>query len=230
MVRFDLNKDLDIQVLPEFLNVSGGGIDFSQAIYKHHPDLKSVNKQDVVLLKEYIESFYKNNFEELQGKVKLFQTKWNNIENIFIKECNNLFNNELIFDNEYKGYLSILPCNPRFLDKNMFQIFYLEESSLGVTSHELLHFMFYSYTSNKLTNITNGLNPNEGIWWDVSEIFNNSVLSSTGFVNILGSNSELPYPDHLKHLQKAKELFNNRRDTDTFIKDLFKLLEEDKKF
>jgi len=227
MVKFDLNKDLDIQVLPEFLNVSGGGIDFSQAIYKHHPNLKTINKQDVGLLKEYTDSFYKNNFEELQSKVKIFQTEWNDIEKIFTEECKKLFKNELKFNDEYKGYLSILPSNPRFLNENMFQIFYLENSSLGVTSHELLHFMFYSYTSNKLSTITDGLNPNEGIWWDVSEIFNNSVLSSKEFVNILGSNNEVPYPDHLKYLQRSKELFNNRKDIETFIKDLFKLIQED---
>lgn len=226
MVIFDLNKDLDIQVLPEFLNVSGGGIDFSQAIYKHHPVLKSIRKEDIGLLKEYIEDFYKNHLKELQDKVNLFQTEWNDIEKRFVEESNNLFNNELLLNDEYKGYISILPCNPRFLEKNMFQIFYLEESSLRITSHEMLHFMFYSYTSSKLSTITNRLDPNDGIWWDTSEIFNNTVLSSTEFVNILGSNSELPYPNHLKYLQRSKELFNNRKDIETFIKELFELLKE----
>ena len=140
MVKFDLNKDLDIEILPEFLNVSGGGIDFSQAIYRHHPELKSINRENITLLNKYIEEFYKNHLEKLQSKVDLFQTEWNSIENRFKKECENLFNNKIIFNDEYKGYISILPCNPRFLDKNMFQIFYLENSSLGVTSHELLHF------------------------------------------------------------------------------------------
>jgi hypothetical protein len=110
----------------------------------------------------------------------------------------------------------------------MFQIFYLEESSIRITSHELLHFLFFSYTSNKLSTITSGLNPNEGIWWDVSEIFNNTVLSSKEFVKIIGSNSEVPYPNHLKFLQKSKELFDNRKNIEMYIKDLFKLLEENK--
>ncbi len=228
MVKFDLNKDLDIQILPEFLKVSGGGIDFSQSIYKYHPNLKSISKEDFVLLKEFVEVFYRDHLKELQSKVNLFQTEWNYIENRFIKECENIFNDNSLRSHEYKGYLSILPCNPRFLDKNMFQIFHLENSSLGVTSHELLHFLFYSYTSNKLSTITKGLNPNDGIWWDVSEIFNNTVLSSTEFVNILGSNKEVPYPNHLKYLQRSKELFDIKKDIETYIKDLFKLIQEAK--
>lgn len=228
MVKFDLNKDLDIEILPEFLNVSGGGIDFSQAIYRHHPELKSINKENITHLNKYIEEFYKKHLEKLQSKVDLFQTEWNSIENRFKEECENLFNNKIIFNNEYKGYISILPCNPRFLDKNIFQIFYLENSSLGVTSHELLHFMFYSFTLTNLKSITSGLDPNDGIWWDVSEIFNNTVLSSPELVNILGSNSEVPYPNHIKYLQESKELYNNRKDIEIYIKDLFKLIQEDK--
>lgn len=228
MVKFDLNKDLDIEILPEFLNVSGGGIDFSQAIYRHHPELKSINKENITHLNKYIEEFYKKHQGKLQSKVDLFQTEWNSIENRFKEECENLFNNKIIFNNEYKGYISILPCNPRFLDKNMFQIFYLENSSLGVTSHELLHFMFYSFTLTNLKSITSGLDPNDGIWWDVSEIFNNTVLSSPELVNILGSNSEVPYPNHIKYLQESKELYNNRKDIEIYIKDLFKLIQEDK--
>lgn len=228
MVKFDLNKDLDIEILPEFLNVSGGGIDFSQAIYRHHPELKSINKENITLLNKYIEEFYKKHLEKLQSKVDLFQTEWNSIENRFKEECENLFNNKIIFNDEYKGYISILPCNPRFLDKNIFQIFYLENSSLGVTSHELLHFMFYSFTLTNLKSITSGLDPNDGIWWDVSEIFNNTVLSSPELVNILGSNSEVPYPNHIKYLQESKELYNNRKDIEIYIKDLFKLIQEDK--
>ena len=226
MVKFDLNKDLDIQVLPEFLKVSGGGIDFSQSIYKYHPDLKSIRKEYFVLLNEYVETFYKNHLTELQNKVNHLQKDWNVIEDRFVKECENIFNDNSLRNHEYTGYLSILPCNPRFLEKNMFQIFYLEKSSLGVTSHELLHFMFYQYTSTRLQNITNGLNPNDGIWWDVSEIFNNTVLSSTDLVNILGSDAEIPYPNHIKYLQKSKELFDSRKDIEMYIKDLFKLLEE----
>ena len=70
MVKFDLNKELDLQILPEFLKVSGGGIDFSQAIYKYHPTLKSVNKEDFNVLAEYIENFYKSHLKELQSKTK----------------------------------------------------------------------------------------------------------------------------------------------------------------
>jgi len=228
MVKFDLNKELDIQILPEFLKVTGGGIDFSQSIYKYHPDLKSVNKEDFKVQNEYIEDFYKSHLSELQSKADLFQIEWNDIEKRFTKESENIFNDSLLLNHEYKSYLSILPCNPRFLDKNMFQIFYLENSSLGVTSHELLHFMFYSFTSNKLSTSTSRLNPNDGIWWDVSEVFNNTVLSSKEFVNILGSNTEVPYPNHLKYLQRSKELFDNRKDIETFIKDLFKLIQEAK--
>jgi len=41
-VRFYLNKNLDKQMIKEFLNVQAGGIDFGNGIMETHPKLRPV--------------------------------------------------------------------------------------------------------------------------------------------------------------------------------------------
>jgi hypothetical protein len=47
------------------------------------------------------------------------------------------------------------------------------------------------------------LDTDGGLWWEVSELFNNVVLLSLQFTDILCSTGDPPYPDHQKYFAEA---------------------------
>ncbi len=88
-----------------------------------------------------------------------------------------------------------------------------------------MHFIFYGYSADKFPEITKNLDTNNGLWWDVAEVFNSVVLSSQEFTQILGTEGDSGYPDHQDFIAKAKEIYRSSSDVSEFIKKLFKLLE-----
>jgi hypothetical protein len=60
-LRFYLNKKLDERMVEEFLNIQGGGIDFSEGIIKIHPKLKLAKSlKDVDQRKKFIRIYFDN--------------------------------------------------------------------------------------------------------------------------------------------------------------------------
>ncbi|MEI6887539.1 MAG: hypothetical protein WCK31_04875, partial [bacterium] len=194
MVKFKLNKSLDKTMSLEFLFMPMfAGVDFGKAIWSYHPKLK--NQKDSKYIYNYFDEYYKENNSKLVLKCKLFQNQWDKVEKQYINEVTKLFNGFSFPKGKYIGYLSTYDCNPRFLDTKCFQLFYKANSSVATTAHELMHFIFYAYTSEYFSDIVKNLNPNDGLWWDVAEVFNTVILTSNSFESLLGSKENSGYPD-----------------------------------
>lgn len=226
MVKFKLNKSLDKKMAFQFLRHSVGGVDFSQNVLIFHPELKEINKEDTSAINSYFDNFYNKVEVLLEQKIILYQSEWNKVESNFISETVKLFNGYSFPKGKYIGYISAFNCNPRFLGNKTFQIFYWSDSSIYVTSHELMHFIFYAYTSEKHLELTKGLDTNTGLWWDAAEIFNNVVLSSPGFTKILKTDGDTGYPEHKELVIEATKLFYTKLTTDDFIRKLFSLIKD----
>lgn len=224
MVKFKLNKSLDKKMAFQFLRHTAGGVDFSQNILVFHPELKKIDKENTSAINNYFDNFYNKIEALLKLKVIQYQSEWNNLESNFILETIKLFNGYNFPDGKYIGYLSAFNCNPRFLGNKTFQIFYWSDSCIYVTSHELMHFIFYAYTSEKFSELTNGLDTNTGLWWDVAEIFNSVVLSSTLFTKILKTKGDTGYPKHKALIRESTKLFGAGLFIDDFIRKLFALV------
>ena len=99
---------------------------------------------------------------------------------------------------EYCGTLSIFDCNPRYLDKNVFQVYYKRsnQDKLRVIFHEVIHFIFFDYCRANLGGIVNGMDQNQGKYWDLSEIFNVIILNQLAFQKIIKKQEKIFYPKH----------------------------------
>ena len=188
-IQFKLNKYLDKQTALVFLSVKAGGIDFSNGIIGVHPELKNIKKKSKAGQKKMIgqcfNNFYQKHKDYLEKRVKEFQIELNKAEEEYFRVVANIFKSHPCPKGKYIGYLSIIDCNPRFIKDKTFQVFYFHpEGVVSVTAHELLHFIFYDYCLKKHSKIFKKLNPDNGVFWDLAEIFNVIILSLPAFKKI----------------------------------------------
>jgi len=229
-VIFKLNKSLDKKIALEFLEVIKGGIDFSRGITEVHPELRNlrvissrVKKQETI--NKYFDSFYNKHKIYLTRKVKEFQKYWYRIEASFFSEAGKIFNKTSSKGREYTAYLSIINCNPRFLNNKSFQVFYLHPQGVKyVASHEILHFLFYDYAIERFPAMFKKQDTESGIFWDLSEIFNAVIQQTEPFIGLHGKVSDFVYPMHKKYLSQAKKSWHKYKDINQWIKLTYKYL------
>lgn len=228
-IRFELNKQLDKDMAFEFLEMHAGGIDFSGGIISVHPELKNIldkdkNKQKQVI-NDYFDKFYKINNADLNTHLLKMDEDWKKDEDAFAEQLNKIFKNPQVPEGKYIGYLSIINCNPRFLEDKTFQVFYKHPSGSNfVIVHEVLHFFFYDYAERKYPEIFKNLNQNSGIYWDLAELFNNVVMVNPNFISKSYSEHVKPYPDLIKYFEKANALWKRDYDLDIWLIEAYKYL------
>src|SRR3990167_6365742 len=111
----------------------------------------------------------------------------------------------------YKGYISIFDCNPRFVDDKSFQVFY-EKSGLDklrVCFHEITHFTFFDYFEKLLPAKYESLDRNSGVLWELSEIINVILLNEPEFRSILQKEEKLFYPSLENKFKEIKTIWIN---------------------
>lgn len=223
-VKFELNKEIDKQMTNIFLSGSFklGGVDFSKNITYFHPKLEKVKKKNdnerKKFISEYFDEYYKKHFEELEKKVIKIEKEWRRVEKKFINQLNKIFKNPVPPKGKYIGYLSVINCNPRFLDNKTFQVFYKHKSGSNlVIAHEILHFFFYDYAVKRHTDIFTSLDTNKGIFWGLAELFNDVVMALPEFVEIHGNKDVGGYPYHEQYIDHVKKLWDNNPNIDNWL-------------
>jgi hypothetical protein len=217
-LRFYLNKNLDKFMASQFIDIKAGGIDFGNSIIKNHPKLKDIKKVDQKerkkIVNQYFDNYYRENSPVLIKKLFLIREKWKRKENDFFKIIQKIFNGFEFKKGMYIGYISIIDCNPRFLESKTFQVFYKKniDESIYVITHELLHFIFFDYFNEEIK-----INTTEEKLWDLSEIFNIIVLESNYFKKIINKRYIKPYPEHRKYLPSFRKLFKDSKNIRDFI-------------
>ena len=210
-----------------------GGINFSDSITFYHPELKSIIGKDeaekIKFIDSYFDKFYKLHIVEFKGYSIRMKDCWKKYEQDFIKELNIIFKNPKKPKGKYIGYLSVINCNPRFLNNKTFQIFYGHKvGSNYVTMHEVLHFFFYDHAINKYPKIFKKLDTNDGIFWELSELFNAVIMSSDHFMNGKYADITKPYPAHQKYFEKMKEIWNIKPDINNWLIEAYDYLSRQK--
>jgi hypothetical protein len=231
-INFKLNKELDKDMIRVFMQIraeKGGGVDFAEGIFHVHPDLRTLRDkpedEQKSIISEYVDNFYKENEKELNDSVLEMNQKWNEDENKFINQVETIFKNPEPGEGKYIGYLSIINCNPRFLQNKTFQVFYKHNAGSNyVTAHEVLHFFFYDYSAKHFPEIFKDLNTNSGIYWDLAELFDVVVMSSPDFISPEYLNNTRPYPNHLKYFDAVKEIWDKNPDIDSWIVEAYDFL------
>ncbi|MEK6830536.1 MAG: hypothetical protein AABX77_00735 [Nanoarchaeota archaeon] len=209
----------------QFIDIKAGGIDFGNSIIKDHLKLKNIRnfspKKRKKIINQYFDNYYKNNNSVLIKKLLLIREKWKEKENNFLKITQKIFNDFGFKKGMYIGYISIIDCNPRFLESKTFQVFYKKDinEAIYVIAHELLHFIFFDYFNDKIK-----INITEEKLWDLSEIFNVIILESDYFKEIINKKHIKPYPEHKKYLSNFRKLFKDSKNIKDFIVEGINLL------
>lgn len=206
----------------EFLRVKAGGIDFSKGIISTHPELAtSLDKNEhdqKEIIGRYFDAFYNSNYRDITSHLKRTTEAWASDEPKFNQQLEILFKNPPIPEGKYIGYLSIINCNPRFLEDKTFQVFYTHPSGSNfVTAHEVLHFFFYDYADRNYPEMFGKLDKDLGIYWDMAELFNNVVMADPNFISGSYSKHVKPYPNHFQHFDEVKAIWEKSHDIDKWL-------------
>lgn len=222
MIQIKLDKSLDEEIFTDFWDFNTGGINFQKKITKFHPDINLEN------YKEYIKDFYKTNEELLSENVKDLQNAVNQTSDTFFFAVKDLFKED--FSNkDYVGAISIFDCNPRFVDKKLFQIFYKRDTlgKLEVVYHEILHFVFFDFCNKYCKEIVKDRDVNNGSYWALSEILNVLILNRPEFQAILKQPELLFYPSLKSVFPEIEKLWNiYNEDIPVFVKKSLLLLDD----
>mgnify|MGYP001589626658 CR=1 FL=1 len=222
-LRFYLNKKLDERMAGQFLNMRGGGIDFGEGIIKTHPQLRSVKSLKEIAQREKVIRFYFDNYYQthrtvMLRKLKRVQYAWRTKEQKYIAITENFFSGFRFPKGKYIAYISIINCNPRFLESKTFQFFYKKPlaGAIYTVAHELLHFIFFDFIEKKLKKETIHLSENQ--LWDISEIFNVVMLKSQRYHHIVNQEFVIPYPDHRHYIRRFEKTYKNSENAEEFIR------------
>ena len=202
MIKIILDKNLDKETFLNFFELKIGGVDFGKKIIEDHPAISEDNYQ------EYVDNYYNKNKEELTKSLFEINNLAQQKQADFFSAIKDVFKQDFS-SKEYCGTLSIFDCNPRYLDKNVFQVYYKRniQDKLGVVFHEVLHFIFFDYCHSNFGNIVNGIDQNKGKYWDLSEIFNVMVLNQSSFQKILKKRENIFYPKHKEIYSTIKNIW-----------------------
>ncbi|MDD5318674.1 MAG: hypothetical protein PHF79_02550 [Candidatus Pacebacteria bacterium] len=124
-------------------------------------------------------------------------------------------------EHNFRGYISIFNCNPRFPESKEFQIFYKKDikDKTEVVFHEILHFIFFDYCTANLPEETSPLDKNTGKLWELSEIINVIILNLPEFKTLIGREERLFYPGLKDMLAIVQIIWNKKTSMQQFIRD-----------
>lgn len=204
-----------------FLTHLQSGINFGRNIVQDHPQLKTVlalsPKEQKTAISDYFDKYYQKNKNELAILQKQNQDKWNKISSNFFNVTANYFDNHLWPKGNYTAYLSIINCNPRFLDTKIFQVFWhAKEGFIQIAMHEMLHFLFFDL----LKKITPTIDPTSDFAWKISEVFNGLILSEKEYLQLSGIETVNQYPELYLLQQKVLPIWKKEKNAIHFIKQI----------
>jgi len=205
---FDMEKDLAI------------------GFYNPYPGLKIIvgkkidNKQKVRLVKDFIDGIYKKERIKIFEGVKKAERRWKAVENRFFKKVAELFKKHNWPCGDYNAFVTIWGTFPRFLKDKSFTFPYEVKNRnfvIYVILHEMMHFIFYNYVIKKHPSIFKKLETENGIFWDLAEIFNVVILSSPKFIRLHGYEKVEPYLQHKIFVKQLKKYWQEKGDIDSWI-------------
>jgi hypothetical protein len=230
-ISFKLNKKLDKEMAWAFFGQKAAGVDFSSGITSVHPKLKTLlgkdKKEQKKIINEYFDEFYKKNEKELKECLLKMKQDWKEDEEGFCQTLDMIFKKPKVPKGKYIGYLSIINCNPRFLNDKTFQIFYKHKAGTNfIVAHEVLHFFFYGYSLKKYPEIFKKLDQDSGIYWILAELFNDVIMSRPELFSKKYTKNAYPYPAHAKYFNTVNSFWNKNSNVDNWIKDSHKYLKQ----
>ncbi len=225
-VHFKINKELDKDLIDNFINFKTAGVDFGYGLVKLHPQLAKVRelkgKERKEYISNYVEDIYLKNSEAFEKKKKETENSWARVENDYFSEAKKIFKLKSL-PKKYTAFLTIINSYPRFIDKKEFCVGFFtdDKHNIEIACHEIMHFFFYDYY---YAHFEKKLTKNQ--LWDISEIFNPIILNTPNFSRLFAPRKETPYPAHEKAFPIFNVLWNESIDIDDFFVSAIKKIKE----
>lgn len=212
-MKIELNKQLDKEVYLAFHEASVGGVNFGKKIRDSHPAITMDNHS------EYIDDYYSAHTEELTGVLGETNKCFDDVKEVLFSELHEYFNHDYSQE-DYRCYLSIFDCNPRYIENKSFQVYYKRPFDLRkeVIVHELTHFAFYDFCHSI------GIKDSKALW-ELSEIFNVIFLNLPSIRTAIGTEELLFYPELKVKLDQVKKVWVKQLGPKEFILTSLKVIQ-----
>lgn len=235
-VKFGVDSVFDAEKIIDFIsgNNEGGGYNFTEIILEAHPSLQDLENLPLDEKREgiqkYVEGVYKDHRERFEKIAEEINQAWGAYAPKFFEESGKIFKSLDWPSGDYRGFITISPPYPRYLKTKRFQIQPEVASGLRITSHEMLHFLFFEYVRQRYTpecteTVEEEMEKSlEGRFkipiWELSEVFNTALLTEKRFGKGGYSNPQ-PYPALGGYLKTVKTLWKESgEDIDLFFSKL----------
>ena len=223
VIKLKFDKKLDQDLAWEFYsNPEFGGCDFwKERALPYHADLSKMEsiKNPKSFLNKYIIEYYKSHSLELKKLSKKTQERLDQSQEDFFKTVDKIFNHYPWPVKELTGVFSIFDFCPRFLDWGGFQIFIYDNRNMQLFTifHEMLHFIFYDFVQKKFSDKFKNLSTEEGLFWDLAEVFNAVIQDTDDFIKLHGKIDNLGYPDHKKLIVRGKKIWKENPNIEEWV-------------
>jgi len=199
---------------------SRGGLDWSEAVYKHHPKLKEMllgvkDKEEFYkICHDYTDNFIRENKEILEKTRDHYQKVWEETEDLFFNNLSKDFETDFPEEiNKIIAKVSINPICPRNIDSWSFHVYYKFHSIRVKTTciHEIIHFLYFKKWSEIFSDYDDKKFNGPNSEWKLSEILVHSIINNNKMIQGIINNE---YSDVYKEWQSIK--INDRKLVDYF--------------
>ena len=194
-------------MLTMFCQPHKGVWDWSDVVYRNHPDLKEVLKgkkprEFYSYTLKYARACVKSRKKELENLVTIYQKEWDVVNDRYLTTLSSHLETEYPKSRKtITAYVSIVPIFPRFLDKWAFNVSSKKPESMIPTSmHEILHFLYFKKWMEVFPKTKRKELDAPYLVWRLSEILDPIILDNNPDIQTLLSHKH----NHYSEFQKAK--------------------------
>lgn len=174
------------------------------------------DKERKKIIITYTTRVYKTEKNQIKEGIKIVIENWNDVENLFFKLTDKIFQNHKWPKGDYIGFATIYDMYPRNISKKTFFFPYthkIPKYAIYVIAHELLHFIFFDYIK-KIYNLNEDSelpNKSKRYLWQISEVFNNVIEDWKPFRLIFKIQTQ-PYPGTERIFKVMKNQWREKQD------------------
>jgi hypothetical protein len=180
-VRFEqMNIDEETRLFAKFMESSTWSLVFDRV----YPELRVIQREtpdESECLRKYrkfIKGIRARDEKQLVSAQEKIREEWGKVSQAFLEVLSEHFETSWPEDkDEIKGYLSVLPAYPRFLDKYSFCTGYKNiHDAIETSAHEILHFLWFKKWKEVFPEAERKEFESPSLVWRLSEIMDQIIL------------------------------------------------------
>ncbi len=243
-VRFSVGSIADTFFAFHYLLSSTERRGWSEVIYRAYPDLKTElegiddKKKRERIERNFLEVVFTAEGKVLQEKAKSTQAEWDKINDRILGALSEVVEQDWSNDDaRISGRITVNPMGPRYLETRTFDVFYRRptERIVYFAIHEILHFIYFEKWETIFPKTPKEEFEIPHLIWALSEMMPGVVLNDERIQKVFKykftSNPEFEALklDGKPLMSHIKELYDDRRDFEDFLRKSFKFVKAHEK-